>query len=76
MVEAIVTNSGAEMPVCAWVSGQYGINDVYLGVLAKLGGGGVVEVYEAPLTDTETRELQEAAVAVKAKVAEMDDIEY
>jgi len=76
MVEAIVTNSGAEMPVCAWVTGQYGINDVYLGVLAKLGGGGVVDVYEAPLTDTETKELQQAAVAVKAKVAEMDEIEY
>ena len=76
MVEAIVTNSGAEMPVCAWVSGQYGINDVYLGVLAKLGGGGVVDVSEVPLTGTETEGLQEAAVAVKAKVAEMDEIEY
>jgi malate dehydrogenase len=64
------------MPVCAWVSGQYGIDDVYLGVLAKLGAGGVVEVYEAPLTDAETKELQEAAVAVKAKVTEMDEIEY
>lgn len=76
MVEAIVADSGAEMPVCAWVSGQYGIDDVYLGVLAKLGAGGVVEVYEAPLTDTETKGLQQAAVAVKAKVAEMADIEY
>jgi malate dehydrogenase len=76
MVEAIVADSGAEMPVCAWVTGQYGIDDVYLGVLAKLGAGGVVEVHEAPLTDTETRELREAAVAVKAKVAEMDEVEY
>jgi malate dehydrogenase len=76
MVEAIVANSGAEMPVCAWVSGQYGINDVYLGVLAKLGTGGVIDVSEVPLTGTETKGLQEAAVAVKAKVAEMDEIEY
>lgn len=76
MVEAIVTDSGAEMPVCAWVAGQYGIDDVYLGVLAKLGAGGVTEVYEAPLTATEVEGLREAAVAVKAKVAEMEEIDY
>jgi malate dehydrogenase len=76
MVEAIIGDSGAEMPVCAWVTGQYGIDDVYLGVLAKLGAGGVKEVYEAPLTATEVAGLREAAVAVKAKVAEMDDLEY
>ena len=76
MVEAIVTDSGVEMPVCAWVSGQYGIDGVYLGVLAKLGAGGVTEVYEAPLTATEVEGLREAAVAVKAKVAEMDEIDY
>lgn len=76
MVEAIVTDSGAKMPVCAWVSGQYGIDGVYLGVLAKLGSGGVTEVYEAPLTATEVEGLREAAVAVKAKVAEMDEIDY
>ena len=76
MVEAIVTDSGAEMPVCAWVTGQYGIDDVYLGVLARLGAGGVTEVYEAPLTATEVKGLREAAVAVKAKVAEMDQIDY
>ena len=76
MVEAIVTDSGAEMPVCAWVSGQYDIEGVYLGVLAKLGTGGVTEVYEAPLTATEVEGLREAAVAVKSKVAEMDEIDY
>ena len=76
MVEAIVTNSGAEMPVCAWVSGQYDIDGVYLGVLAKLGSGGVVQVYEAPLTPTEVEGLREAAVAVKAKVADLEGIDY
>ena len=76
MVEAIVTDSGAEMPVCAWVSGQYDIDGVYLGVLAKLGAGGVVEVYEAPLTPTEIEGLRVAAVAVKAKVADLEGIDY
>jgi malate dehydrogenase len=76
MVEAIITDSGADMPVCAWLSGQYGIDGVYLGVLAKLGAGGVVEVYEAPLTEVELEGLRQAAVAVKAKVADLDDIDY
>ena len=76
MVEAVITDSGAEMPVCAWMTGQYGIEDVYLGVVAKLGAGGVTEVYEAPLTAEETAGLREAAAAVKAKVADLEEIDY
>lgn len=76
MVEAVVTDSGAEMPVCAWMTGQYGIDDVYLGVVAKLGAGGVVDVYEAALTDDEVAGLREAAVAVKEKVADLEEIDY
>ncbi len=76
MVEAVLTDSGAEMPVCAWMTGQYGISDVYLGVLARIGANGVEEVLEVGLTDDETTELTEAAVAVKAKVADLDDIDY
>lgn len=76
MVEAVITDSGAEMPVCAWMTGQYGIEDVYLGVVARLGAGGVTEVYEAPLTAEETAGLREAAAAVKAKVADLEEIDY
>ncbi|MEA2011367.1 MAG: malate dehydrogenase [Actinomycetota bacterium] len=76
MVEAVVTDSGAEMPVCAWMTGEYGIDDVYLGVLAKLGAGGVTEVSEVALTDEETAGLVEAAIAVKSKVADLEEIDY
>jgi malate dehydrogenase len=76
MVEAVINDTGADMPVCAWLEGQYGIDGVYLGVLAKLGAGGVTEVYEVPLTEDETAGLREAAEAVKAKVADLDEIEY
>jgi malate dehydrogenase len=76
MVEAVVTDSGAEMPVCAWMTGQYDIDGVYLGVLARLGAGGVTEVCEVPLTDEEVAGLREAAVAVKAKVADLEEIEF
>ena len=70
MVEAVLTDSGALMPVCAWVTGQYGIDGVYLGVPARLGRGGVREVVELPLTDAELANLREAAEAVRAKQAD------
>jgi malate dehydrogenase len=71
MVEAVLTDSGAVMPVCAWVSGQYGIGDVYLGVPARIGRGGVAEVVELPLTDAELAELRQAAEAVRSKQADV-----
>ena len=75
MVAAIINDEGAMMPVCAWVSGEYGISDVYLGVPAKLGKNGVEEVVELPLTDDELAALAEAATAVKEKVDELHELE-
>jgi malate dehydrogenase len=62
------------MPVCAWTEGQYGIEGVYLGVLAKLDASGVGEIVEVDLTDSETTALREAAVAVKEKVEDLRQI--
>ena len=44
-------DSGAVMPVCAWVDGEYGITGVYLGVEAEIGREGVRQVVEGDLTD-------------------------
>ena len=74
MVEAVVKDSGAVMPVCAWVEGQYGIKDVYLGVPAKLGRAGVLEVVELPLADDEVAALRTAADAVRAKQADVEGL--
>jgi malate dehydrogenase len=74
MVEAIAKDSGASMPVCAWVTGQFGVSDVYLGVPAKLGRGGVLAVDEIPLEDGELAALREAAEAVRAKQADVADL--
>jgi malate dehydrogenase len=75
MVEAVINDSGAELPICAWLTGQYGIEDVYLGVLGKLGAGGVTEIAEVDLTKEEEAALVEAADAVKEKVADLGQIE-
>jgi len=74
MVKAVAEDSGAEMPVCAWVSGQYGISDVYLGVQARVGREGVKEVTELPLESDELGALKQAAEAVRAKQADVANL--
>ena len=74
MVKSIVNNSDEIFPVCAWLEGQYGIDDVYLGVPAKLGKDGVTEVIEFEITEHEKNALIDASNAVKAKVEELNNI--
>jgi malate dehydrogenase len=74
MVEAVVRDSRELMPVCAWVEGQYGVNDVYLGVPARIGRGGVEEIVELPLADDELAALQAAAEAVRTKQSDVDQL--
>jgi malate dehydrogenase len=71
MARAVAEDSGAVIPTCAWVDGEYGISGVYLGVEAELGASGVKRVVETPLTDAELAALKEAAEAVRAKQADV-----
>jgi malate dehydrogenase len=74
MAKAVAEDSGAVMPVCTWVDGEYGISGVYLGVEAALGAGGVKKVVERDLTDVELAGLKEAAEAVRAKQADVANL--
>ncbi len=74
MARAVAEDSGAAMPVCAWVDGQYGISGVYLGVEAEIGASGVNRVVERDLTESEVAGLREAAEAVRAKQADVDSL--
>jgi len=71
MARAVAEDSGAVMPVCAWVDGEYGIDGVYLGVEAEIGAGGVKKVVERDLSEAELAGLREAAGAVRAKQADV-----
>src|SRR5215475_14446909 len=71
MARAVAEDSGAIMPVCAWVDGQYGISGVYLGVEAEIGSVGVRRIVERDLSDAELAALREAAEAVRAKQADV-----
>jgi malate dehydrogenase len=71
MARAVAEDSGAVLPVCAWVDGQYGIDGVYLGVEAEIGSAGIRRVVERDLTEPELAGLREAAEAVRAKQADV-----
>jgi malate dehydrogenase len=74
MVRAIVRDTKEVLPVCAWTTGQYGISDVYVGVPARLGRGGVEEIVELDLTDDELAMLRRAAEEIRAKCEEVDGL--
>lgn len=71
MAKAVIEDSGAVMPVCAWVEGEFGIEGVYLGVEAQIGKGGVRKVVETKLSDSELSELKAASEAVREKQADV-----
>jgi malate dehydrogenase len=74
MARAVAEDSGAVLPVCAWVDGEYGISGVYLGVEAEIGASGVRRIVERDLTDSERTALREAAEAVREKQADVDSL--
>ena len=74
MVKSIISDSNNVLPSCTWVSGEYGINDVYLGVPTKLGKDGVTEIVELDLNTDELENLKSAADSVKQKVLELNNL--
>jgi malate dehydrogenase len=71
MARAVAEDSGAIMPVCAWLDGEYGISGVYLGVEAEIGAEGIRRIVERDLTEAELADLRTAAEAVRAKQADV-----
>ena len=72
MVEAIVRDQKRIFPVCAWLQGEYGLKDIYLGVPVKLGKNGIEEIIELKLNAEETKLLQDSAKAVKEVMSVLD----
>ena len=74
MVEAIVDNQKRIFPVCAYLNGEYGLKDIYLGVPVKLGKGGVEEILEISLDADEKKLLSSSASSVKKVMKVLDDL--
>jgi malate dehydrogenase len=65
MVEAIVRDQKRILPCSAWLQGEYGMKDVYLGVPIKLGRKGMEQIIEVSLTADEKAALEKSAQAVR-----------
>ena len=74
MVEAIASGAEEPIPVCAWCTGPYGIQDVYVGVPVRLSRRGVDEIVELDLNDDELQALRTAAEGIRAKCADLVDL--
>lgn len=72
MVESIVRDQKRIFPVCAWLNGEYGLKDIYLGVPVKLGKNGIEEIIELQLNDAEMQLLKDSAKAVKEVMDVLD----
>ena len=68
MAEAIVKDKKRVLPAIAYLEGEYGYHDIYLGVPTVLGGRGIERIIELPLTDEETKLLDKSASDVKRTI--------
>jgi len=70
MVESILLDQKRVLPCAAWLQGEYGMKDIYMGVPVILGRGGVEKILEIPLSDEEKALFKASADKVRATVAE------
>ena len=68
MVEAILKDKKKILPCCAFLQGEYGISDLYVGVPVKLGARGIEEIIQITLTEAEEAALAKSADAVRELV--------
>lgn len=69
MAEAIVKDKKRILPCSAWLQGEFGMKDLFLGVPCKLGREGLLQVMDVELTNDERAALQRSADAVKETMA-------
>jgi len=72
MVEAVLSDSGAVLPSCVRLEGEYGISGVHMSVPAVLGREGVRAVPELPLEPAELAALQASAAAVAEQISALE----
>jgi malate dehydrogenase len=74
MVEAVIKDEKRLIPASAYLRGQYGLRDIFLGVPVILGRNGVEQILELPLTETEKKSLQTSAESVRRGIRELDEL--
>ncbi len=74
MVEAICDDQRRIIPVCAYLTGEYGLNDIYMGVPVIIGKNGIEEIIQIELTDEEQGLVVKSAEGVKELMKVLDDM--
>jgi malate dehydrogenase len=75
MVEAMVKDSGRVLPCAAWLTGQYGIEGLFIGVPVRLGRRGIEEIIEVELSDNERSLLEESASHVRENLTTLERLQ-
>jgi len=73
MVEAVAKDEKRIFPCCAWLTGQYGLKDIYLGVPVVLGKKGIEKIIELQLNEQEAELLKTSAGHVKEVMSVLDN---
>ena len=76
MAEAILKDQNRILPCAAFLQGEYGVKDLFLGVLCQLGGNGLEKVIEVKLNETEKAGLDNSLNAVKDLVGALQKLEF
>jgi malate dehydrogenase len=74
MVEAIVKDSGRVLPCAAWLTGQFGLNELFIGVPVRLGRNGIEEMIEVDLDENEQSLLHSSADSVREMIEALERI--
>jgi len=72
MVEAILKDKHLIVPAAAYLTGQYGLNDIFFGVPVQLGRKGAEKIFEYQLNDPEKDALQKSAAGVKENIGKLN----
>jgi malate dehydrogenase len=71
MAEAIVKDKKRILPCSAWLQGEYGMRDVFLGVPCKIGAKGLEQIFEIEMNPAEKAALVKSADAVRETIAQV-----
>jgi malate dehydrogenase len=74
MVDSIVFDQKRVLPCAALCQGEFGIEDLFVGVPCRLGAEGLEEIVEIELADEEREQLASSAAAVKELVQAMEQL--
>ena len=74
MVDYVLNDRRQALPTCAYLSGEYGLQDVYCGVPAVLGRSGVIEITPLAISDAVKTQLHRSAESVRENIRKLESL--